>query len=108
MLSLVVVVRRLVRALRTGFADPAFRGTVQLAAIVVFAGTLFYARVEDWRLFEAFYFCITTLTTIGFGDITPQTLAGRAFTVGYVLLGLGVMVSLVTQIAGHAIRRNER
>jgi hypothetical protein len=100
-----VVFRKLIQALRTGFADPTFRGTVQLALVLILAGTLFYARVEHWTLFHSLYFSVTTLTTVGYGDFTPQTEVGRAFTMFYVLIGLGVVLSLVTQIAGHATRR---
>ena len=63
----------------------------------------FYHRVEDWNLFESFYFSVLMLTTVGYGDFTPQTVAGRAFTVFYVLVGLGIVVALMTQIAGHVV-----
>ena len=105
MISVFVVFHKLFRALRTGFADPTFRGTVQLALVLILAGTLSYAGVEHWTLFHSLYFSVTTLTTVGYGDFTPQTEVGRAFTIVYVLIGLGVVLSLVTQIAGHATRR---
>jgi len=38
-----------------------------------------------------------------YGDFTPQTVAGRAFTVFYVLVGLGIVVALMTQVAGHVV-----
>merc|ERR1712216_327031 len=37
---------------------------------------------------DAFYFCCTLLTTVGYGDIAPQTVPGKAFTMVYILLGL--------------------
>jgi hypothetical protein len=104
-ISVFVVFRKLFRALRTGLADPTFRGTVELAGVLILAGTLFYARVEHWTLFHSLYFSVTTLTTVGYGDFTPHTEIGRAFTMFYVLIGLGVVLSVVTQIAGHATRR---
>ena len=44
-----------------------------------------------------------TLTTVGYGDLAPTTAAGKLFTVGYVLVGIGVLVALATEIARHVI-----
>ena len=104
MIPLFVVFRRLWRAVRSARDDAAFRGLIHLTGVLLFAGTIFYWRVEDWTPFESLYFSVITLTTVGYGDFAPVTGLGRAFTVGYVLLGLGVIVALVTQIAQHAAR----
>jgi len=37
---------------------------------------------------EAFYFCVATLTTVGFGDFVPVTATGRWFTVSMILVGI--------------------
>jgi voltage-gated potassium channel len=101
MLSFLVVFRRFFQALARGWRDPQFRGLLYLAMGLLLAGTFFYHRVEDWTLFESFYFSVLTLTTVGYGDFTPQTVAGRAFTIFYVLIGLGIVVALMTQLASH-------
>ena len=31
-----------------------------------------FSRIEEWTLFEALYFSLVTLSTIGFGDIVPR------------------------------------
>jgi voltage-gated potassium channel len=50
-------------------------------------GTLFYSLQEGWSLIDAFYFNVTTLTTVGLGDLTPKTPIGKLFTVGYIFRG---------------------
>lgn len=50
-----------------------------LLAIVVLAGTLGFHVIEGWTWFEGFYMTLTTMTTIGYGEIHPLSHAGRVF-----------------------------
>ncbi|MGR8979549.1 MAG: NAD-binding protein [Gammaproteobacteria bacterium] len=43
------------------------------------------------NLFEGFYWTVVTLSTVGYGDITPQTPGGRLVAVGLIFTGLGVL-----------------
>jgi hypothetical protein len=103
-IPLFVVFRRLWKAVRSSLRDPAFRGLLQMSGVLLVAGTIFYARAEGWTLFESLYFSVITLTTVGYGDLAPTTALSRAFTIGYVLLGIGVIVAVATHIATHAGR----
>jgi hypothetical protein len=109
MFGLLVVARRLARALRRGWSDPSFRGVVWIAVTLVMAGGFFYARVEGWTFFQGIYFSVITLGTVGYGDLAPVTFAGRLFTIFYVLVGVGVIVALAGQLASQLIEgRAER
>ena len=59
--------------------------------LVLASGTTFYALVEGWSVVDALYFSVLTLTTVGFGDLVPTTVASKLFTVGYVLFGVGLL-----------------
>ena len=74
-----------------------------LMSAVLTLGTLGFRWVEGWGLFDSFYMALITLTTVGYGDFSPATGAGRVFTIFYVLIGLGVIIALVTQIASKAV-----
>ena len=62
-------------------------------------GTLFYWRFEDWTFIESLYFCIVTLTTVGYGDLSPTKAGTQIFTIIYILTGFGVLVALLTSVA---------
>lgn len=58
--------------------------------------------VEGWRWIDALYFSVTTLATVGLGDLAPQTDAGKLFTVMYILTGVGLLVSFLNFMAERA------
>jgi len=61
--------------------------------IFISSGFLFYAEhplngAEFRTFFDAFYFSIVALTTVGFGDIAPITQWGRIITIIMILSGV--------------------
>ena len=60
--------------------------TIPLALIAI--GTGGYHIIEGWPLFDALYMAVTTLTTIGYGEVHPLDTAGRAFTIALALGGI--------------------
>ena len=80
--------RTLVRAWRR---SEDFRVLVYLVVLLLLSGTVFYSIVEGWSPLDAFYFSATTLTTVGFGDLAPQTALGKLCTVLYLFVGLGII-----------------
>lgn len=103
MLAFLVVFRRFWLALRRSWAEPQFRGLLYLTILLLVAGMFFYHRVEGWTLLNALYFSVLTLTTVGYGDFSPHTNVGRIFTIFYVLVGLGIVLALLSQIASGAM-----
>lgn len=84
-----------------------FRITAAVALVVLVVGAGFYHYVEDLRWIDAFYFCTITLTTIGYGDITPMTDAGKLFTIFYVLMGVGIIATLANLFLQNAFGRRQ-
>lgn len=64
------------------------RSAVTLA-LVLGCGTLGYHIIEGWSLFDALYMTITTLATVGYGEIHPLSTSGRAFTMVIIFVGVG-------------------
>lgn len=70
---------------------------------VVGTGTVFYHAVEKLNYLDSVYFSVITLTTIGYGDITPHTDAGKVFTIFYVLIGIGLLAAVANYLLHHAL-----
>jgi voltage-gated potassium channel len=50
-----------------------------LLATVVLGGSAGFHFIEGWGWFDAFYMTLTTMTTIGYGEIHPLSHTGRIF-----------------------------
>ena len=72
---------------------------------MVLTGKLFYWRFEDWTIVEALYFSVVTLTTVGYGDLSPTSAGTQIFTIIYILTGFGVLVALLTSVARQYLRQ---
>ena len=59
----------------------------------------------------ALYWAVTTLTTIGYGDITPTSNSGRLFTILIMFLGVGVyglVIGNISRITFSSFRHKEK
>ncbi|MCI2808542.1 voltage-gated potassium channel protein [Eoetvoesia caeni] len=54
----------------------------------------------------ALYFSIVSMSTVGYGDITPQTDVARMFTASIIILGITVFATSISAIAGPIIGGN--
>ena len=78
-----------------------FRLMGVIVALVV-AGAVGLTYFEENRpLPDALWWSIVTVTTVGFGDISPLTLGGRLIGVVLMFFGIGVLGMFTATIAGH-------
>ena len=109
MIPLVMAFRGLARAMAAVWRDPETKALPVVAGVLLLTGTLFYWRFEDWSIIQSLYFCVVTLTTVGFGDLTPTSDGTQLFTIFYILTGLGILVALLASVAEHYIeQKSER
>lgn len=77
--------------------------------ITIGSGTIFYHIVEKLSWLDSIYFCVVTLATVGYGDITPKTPLGKVFTIFYILIGIGIIAFFANTLLKRAyIRRMKR
>jgi len=66
--------------------------------LLIFIGTVFYHNIEGWRYLDSVYFTVVTMTTIGYGDFTPQTDIGKIFTIFFIFSGIATAFYTITLI----------
>jgi voltage-gated potassium channel len=56
-----------------------FRLVVVAVLLALGIGTLVFRSIEGWSILTSLYVTVQTVTTVGYGDVTPQSAPGRAF-----------------------------
>ena len=69
-----------------------------LLALLV-AGSLGFVWLEGWSFFDALYMTVTTLTTVGYGEVHPLDQVGRAYNMVLIMAGMGVLFYIVGSLA---------
>lgn len=91
------------------FRDPKYRELLFTTAIFLAFGTVMYHYLEGWDWIDCLYFSTITLSTIGYGDFSPVTDAGKVFTIFYIIIGVGVILSFINTVYEHFEKaRNEK
>lgn len=81
--------------------DSEYRDLLFTTMVILALGMLMYQFLEGWDWIDALYFSVITLTTVGYGDFSPQTTAGKIFTIFYIILGIGMILTFVHTLYNH-------
>ncbi|WP_369974286.1 ion transporter [Microbulbifer sp. A4B17] len=102
-------VARFSRAFRMVKEELVLFGVTALILLYLSAVGIYYfesaAQPEQFKsIFHSLWWAVTTLTTVGYGDMYPVTLGGRIFTFFVLLIGLGV-VAIPTGLVASALSK---
>jgi voltage-gated potassium channel len=90
---------RLAPLARVVFSQQGVQATASLALLVALAGGAGFAAEENISFGNGLYWAVTTMTTVGYGDITPHSPEGKAIAVVIMLVGIGTATLVIGAVA---------
>ncbi|PGZ97949.1 transporter [Bacillus pseudomycoides] len=99
MIAFLLTFSRMIKAFFMAWKDKEFQVLFVLTVLTLSIGTIFYSKIEGMRVIDALYFSVVTLTTVGYGDFSPQTDFGKIFTIFYIFVGIGLIAGFIRKIA---------
>jgi len=92
-----------------GAGKPSLRRPGVAGAVFFFyllTGTLGFHFLEGFSYRDAFYFSVTTFTTVGYGDLFPVNPSSKVFNIFFIVFGLSIVAASVATLVAYADDRS--
>jgi voltage-gated potassium channel len=91
---------RLAPLARRLFSIEGLRYVALLALLTVLGGGAAFAAIEkDSSTWDGVWWAISTMTTVGYGDVSPHTDLGRVLAIAIMLIGIGFIAIITGAVA---------
>lgn len=74
-----------------------------LLGTVIVLGTAGFVGIEGWRVLDALYMTVITLSTVGFTEVHPLSDMGHLFTIGLIVTGVSTAAYAVGTVGEYVI-----
>lgn len=83
-----------------GAARGVVLSTLAIFAAYIFAGGAFFKFAEGWSYWDGCYFCVVTITTVGYGDFYPTHTYAKVVNAAYIFIGIVFVCARMTETLG--------
>lgn len=97
-----------------GSLHPSSKQVAALLSIYLGIGAIcFYAvrhqisGIKTNGIVDAFYFCIVTMTTVGYGDLVPQSVVAKLLACAFVFSGMALVGMILSKGADYLVEKQE-
>ena len=78
-----------------------------LPVAVLLIGTIGFMLLEKLSFLDALYFTIVTISTVGYGDISPTTDASKGFSIFLIIIGIGTFLTIITSVTQMLVQSSQ-
>lgn len=111
LLRLVAVIIRGIYALRAALARPGLIYVALVTTLLVLSSAGLLTMIEPetvkYDYWTGVWWAVVTTTTVGYGDVTPVSPAGRVLAGILMIAGMGLVATLAASIAAHFVAQDE-
>ncbi|XP_008811632.2 two pore potassium channel a [Phoenix dactylifera] len=93
---------------------PSFKQVSLFLVIYLGAGVVCFYLVKDQikgettnGILDALYFCIVTMTTVGYGDLVPDSVTTKLLACAFVFTGMAIGALLLSRAADYLVEKQE-
>ncbi|KAL2927810.1 Two-pore potassium channel 1 [Bienertia sinuspersici] len=94
---------------------PSCRRITMFLSIYLIVGSLCFYLVRDQltgkktnnSIVDALYFCMVTMTTVGYGDLVPQSTLSKLLACAFVFSGMALVGTVLSQGADYLVEKQE-
>lgn len=79
--------------------------TIYSFVLIILSGILF-SRIENLKFLEGAWWALTTVTTVGYGDLYPVTLSGKFLAFFVMIVGIGFVSILTANVAAYFVEND--
>jgi voltage-gated potassium channel len=83
-------------------------GVVTAFLICTVTYTILFHVIENRDIITSLYWTVITMATIGYGDITPTTIAGKLLAMAMAITGIAIYTAFASVIVDHITEKNIR
>jgi len=100
------IVGRMLQAERRVTSGDSLRiaAILTLTAVVIGGAAEYAAETEFETLWDGVWWAVVTVTTVGYGDLTPHTVGGRVVGIALMFVGISFLSLLTAAIASRFVR----
>lgn len=93
---------------------PSFRLVAVFLSLYLVIGSACFYLVRDQivgkktnGILDSLYFCIVTMTTVGYGDLVPDSVASKLLACVFVFSGMAIVALFVSNAANYLVEKQE-